>query len=97
MGLGGCGQAGDDHLEARAVGGHPRAGEELAPVQAIDRREQIGRAFDERHQRAHRQRHAAFGEVAPDAVQRGEQHELLIDEPGQPLREALQTFGWLPD
>ena len=56
------------------------------------RREQVGRALDERDERAHRDRHAALGEVAADAVERREQPELLVDEPREPLARDLRAL-----
>lgn len=84
-------QAGHEHLEARAVGGHPRARQELAPVQAVDRREQVGGALDEAHERAHRDVDLALREVTSDAIERHELRELLMDEPREPLARHLRA------
>ena len=49
----------------------------------------IGRALDEVDERAHRERDAALGEIAADAVERREQPELLVDEPREPVAGDL--------
>ncbi len=79
----------NEDLEAGAVGGHPAAGEQRAPVMTVDGGEQICGAFDEADERAHREPHAALGEVAANAIERGEQRELLRDEPCQPIAGDL--------
>ncbi len=86
-----CGKPRYEHLDPRPVSGHPRALKKLLPVQAVDGREQVRGAFDESHQRAHRQRNAAFFQVAANAVERREQHELLMDEPREPIARDLGT------
>ena len=83
------GEAGHQDLQPGAVSGHPGAGEQLLPVQAVDAREQVGGALDERDQGAHGQRDAALGEVTADAVEGREQPELLVDEPREPLAGDL--------
>jgi hypothetical protein len=42
-------------------------------VVTVDSGEQVRRALDEADQRAHRESHAALGEVATNPVERGEQ------------------------
>lgn len=59
----------NEDLQPGAVGRHPRSGQELLPVEAVDRREHVGSALDEADERAHRERHAAVGKVATDAVE----------------------------
>jgi len=61
----------------------------ILPMQPINRRELIGRALDEAHERAHRERDAALSEVTADPIERGKQSELLVDEPGEPLAGDL--------
>ena len=63
------GQAGHEHLESRTIGRHPRARQERASVQAVDRCEQVRRALDEAHERAHREVDPALSEVAADAIE----------------------------
>jgi len=53
-------------------------------LQSIDRGEKVGGALDEGDERAHRERHAALGEIASYPIERGEERELVMDEPGEP-------------
>src|ERR1041384_4064826 len=59
---------------------------------AVDRREQIGAALDERHERAHRERDAALGEIAADPIERHQHRELLVEEPAEPLARDLRAL-----
>src|ERR1041384_2122868 len=61
---------------------------------AVDRREQIGAALDERHERAHRERDAALGQIAADPIERHQHRELLVDEPAEPLARDLRALVW---
>ena len=61
-------------------------------MKTVNSAEQIGRALDERHERAHRDRHAASGEVATNTVKRREQPELLVDEPREPIARDLRAL-----
>ncbi len=58
----------------------------------VDGREQIRGALDEADERAHREGDAARRKVATDPIERREQRELLVDEPGQPVAGDLGAF-----
>jgi hypothetical protein len=75
----------NDDLQSGAVGGHPRTCEQLFPMQPVDARKQVGGSLDETDECAHRDRDTALGQIAPDAVERREQRELLMHEPGEPF------------
>src|SRR5690606_41739550 len=68
---------------------HPRACEQLFPVQAVDAGEEIRCTLDEADESAHRDRNAPLGEVASDAIERRQQTELLVDEPSEPVASDL--------
>ena len=85
-------QLGDDDLEPCTIGGHPGACEQLLPVQPINTREQVRSALDEGDERAHGDRNLALGEIATNAVERREQPELLVNEPGEPLASNFRTL-----
>src|SRR5262249_46243219 len=78
-----------EHLQARSVGRHPRAGEQLLPMQTVNAREEVGGALGERDERAHRDRNAARGKVAANTVEGREEPELLKNKPGQPFARHL--------
>lgn len=61
-------------------------------MQSVDRGEEIRSALDERDERAHRDRDTALGEIASDAVERSEERELVVHEPGEPVAGDLGTL-----
>lgn len=61
-------------------------------MKAIDALEQVGRTLDQGDQGPHGDRDAPLREIAADTIERSQEHELLVDESGEPLTGDLRTL-----